>query len=145
MKLIIQMVIIALLAATKIQAQSISASKILNILDSQNSVKIKSELVDLGFKYMREETDYNVQINSFMKSDRMGREHIGLGKNSELFMFVYKPANKDIYNILKSKLLTSEFKYSYSYKDDKFYESDNMRIGIKDKFNIISFFVALKN
>ena len=145
MKILIQIVIIALLATTKIQAQSVSASRILNILDSQSLVKIKSELVELGFTYMGEETDYNVQINSFMKSGRMGREHIEVDKNSELFMLVYKPANKDLYNILKSKLLTSEFKYSYGYKDDKFYESDFMRIGIKDKSNIISFFVALKN
>ena len=126
-------------------AQSVSATKILNILENQNLAKIKTELVGLGFKQMGKATDYNVQINSFMKSDRMGREHIELGKNSELFMFVYKPANKDLYNALKTKLLTSDFKYSYSYKDDKFYETDFMRTGAKDKYGIISFFVALKN
>lgn len=125
--------------------QSISASKILSYLDSQSLTKIKSELASSGFKSMGQESDYNnIQIQSFMKSDRLGKEHIELGKNSELFMFVYKPVSKEYFTALKSKLLTSEFVFAYKLKNNKYYESENMRIGVNTKSNILSFFVALK-
>lgn len=139
------LIILMLLISKMLVAQSISASKILSVLENQNFIKVKSELTELGFKSMGDETDYNINILSFQKSDRLGREHIEIGKNSELFMFVYKPVSKAYFNSLKEKMLTSDFKYSYTHKNAKYYETSVMRLGINESASIISFFVPLKN
>lgn len=66
-----------------------------------------------------------------------------MGKNSELFMFVYMP-EYSVYEILKNKILTPDFKYSYSYKNSKYYENWKIRVGINDVGGIISVFEPLK-
>lgn len=124
--------------------QSVSASKILTFLTSQNVSNIKSELTSSGFKSLGQKRDYNIEIQSFMKSDRLGKEHIEIGKNSELFMLVYRPVSKEYFTALKSKLLTSDFVYAYELKNNRFYESENMRIGVNTQSGLLSFFVALK-
>lgn len=78
----------------------------------------------------------------FVKKTSRGLEKIEMGKNSELFMFVYK-SESAVYEILKSKILTSDFKYSYSYKNAKYYQNEEMRIGADDKNKIISIFKPL--
>lgn len=132
------------LISSSTYGQSLSASKILTFLESQNTTEIITELNSSGFKSIGQESDYNIGIQSFIKSDRLGKEHIELGNNNELFMIIYKPVSKEYFTALKSKLLTSEFIYAYELKNNKYYESKNMRIGVNTKSNILSFFVALK-
>lgn len=143
MKTLILLMLIAL--SSQVYGQSISASQIITILNSQNNSKVEDNLKSMGFKFMSKEEDNGIQISSYMKSGRYGSEHLELGRNKELYMFVYKPASSDFYEALKEKFLTSEFQYSYTFKNAKYYETTEMRLGINNSSSIISFFVPLKN
>lgn len=123
-------------------AQSISASKFLQYTNSQNVALISKELKHLGFQ-TRTDNSEGYPIYQFAKKSTRGIEKIEIGKNSELFMFTYK-AEYSVYEILKNKILTSDYQYSYSYKNTKYYENGNMRIGIDDTNGIISAFKPLK-
>lgn len=123
-------------------AQSISASKFLQYTNSQNVALISKELKHLGFQ-TRTDNSEGYPIYQFAKKSTRGIEKIEIGKNSELFMFTYK-AEYSVYEILKNKILTSDYQYSYSYKNTKYYENGNMRIGIDDTNGIISAFKTLK-
>ena len=79
----------------------------------------------------------------FAKKSSHGVETVEISKNSELFMFVYK-TNSEVYQILKNKLLLPSFSYAYAYKNTKYYENSQMRIGLNDNNNILSIFKPLK-
>ncbi len=123
-------------------SQSISASRILYFASSQNIDAIIKELKQLGFK-TRTENSEGYTIYQFLKKTRRGVEQVEMGKNTELFMFTYKP-EYSVYSILKGKILTSDFKYSYSYKNTKYYENGKTRIGDDETKGIISVFKPLK-
>ena len=123
-------------------AQSISASKLLQYGNLQNISIITKELKQLGFQTKIDNSE-GYPIYQFAKKTSRGLEKIEMGNNSELFMFIYK-SESAVYEILKSKILTSDFKYSYSYKNAKYYENEKMRIGADDKNGIISIFKPLK-
>lgn len=122
--------------------QSLSASKLLQYGNLQNSSIITKELQQLGFQTKTDSSE-GYPIYQFTKKTSRGLERIEMGNNSELFMFIYK-SESAVYEILKSKILTSDFKYSYSYKNAKYYENEKMRIGADDKNGIISIFKPLK-
>ena len=122
--------------------QSLCASKLLQFASSQNISIITKELKQLGFQ-TRTDNSEGYPIYQFAKKTSRGLEKIEMGNNSELFMFIYK-SESAVYEILKSKILTSDFKYSYSYKNTKYYENEKMRIGVDDKNGIISIFKPLK-
>ena len=122
--------------------QSLSASKLLQYGNLQNSSIITKELQQLGFQTKTDSSE-GYPIYHFTKKTSRGLERIEMGNNSELFMFIYK-SESAVYEILKSKILTSDFKYSYSYKNAKYYENKKMRIGTDDKNGIISIFKPLK-
>lgn len=134
--------IILILFPIFFSAQSISASKILDYANSQNISLITKELKQLGFQTKTDNSE-GYPIYQFAKKTSRGIEKIEMGKNTELFMFTYKPAN-DAYNIIKDKILTSDFQVGYNYKNGKYYENGNMRIGINDTSGIISAFKPLK-
>jgi len=139
------LVFIGVLLSISTYGQSVSASKIISFLESQSKTEITQKLKDLGFTYKGEsELAGNFKEYTFYTTSEYGTELINIGQNDELFSVVYKLANSNFFNSLKEKLLTSKFEYSYSYKNNKYYESSNMRIGINIKNNILSFFVALK-
>ena len=123
-------------------AQSISASRILYYANYQNISSITKELKQLGFQTKTDNSE-GYPIYQFAKKTSRGIEKIEMGKNTELFMFTYKPAN-DAYNIIKDKILTSDFQFAYNYKNGKYYENGKMRIGINDTTGIISAFKPLK-
>lgn len=123
-------------------SQSISASRILYFASSQNIDAIIKELKQLGFK-TRTDNSEGYTIYQFLKKTRRGVEQVEMGKNTELFMFTYKP-EYSVYSILKGKILTSDFKYSYSYKNTKYYENGKTRIGDDETKGIISVFKPLK-
>lgn len=123
-------------------AQSISASKILDYANSQNISLITKELKQLGFQTKTDNSE-GYPIYQFAKKTSRGIEKIEMGKNTELFMFTYKLAN-DVYNIIRDKILTSDFQFAYNYKNSKYYENGKMRIGINDTSGIISVFKPLK-
>lgn len=123
-------------------AQSISASKILDYANFQNISLITNELKQLGFQTKTDNSE-GYPIYQFVKKTSRGVEKIEMGKNSELFMFTYKP-EYSVYKVLKSKMLTSDFQYRYSYKNTKYYENGKLRIGADDVNGIISIFKPLK-
>lgn len=123
-------------------AQSISASKLLDYANSQNIATITKELTQLGFQ-TRTDNSECYPIYQFAKKTSRGVEKIEMGKNSELFMFTYKP-DSTVYEILKNKILTSEFEFSYKYKNAKYYENGYLRIGEDDFSGVISIFKPLK-
>ena len=123
-------------------AQSISASKLLQYGNSQNISIISKELKQLGFQSKTDNSE-GYSIYQFAKKTSRGLEKIEMSKNSELFMFVYE-AEHSVYEILKNKILTADFKYAYSYKNAQYYEDGRMRIGADDKNGIISIFKPLK-
>ena len=123
-------------------AQSISASRLLYYANNQNIGTITKELKQLGFQ-TRMDNSEGYAIYQFAKKTSRGVEKIEMGKNSEIFMFTYKP-EFSVYEILKNKLLTSDYHYTYSYKNTKYYENGRMRIGVDDTNGIISVFKPLK-
>lgn len=131
-----------ILITALMSAQSISASKLLQYANSQNISTISKELIQLGFQ-TRTDNSEGYPIYQFAKKTSRGVENIEMGKNSELFMFTYKTTHS-IYEILKNKLLTSDFQYAYGYKNVKFYENGKLRIGANDVNGIISIFKPLK-
>ena len=134
--------IILILFPIFFSAQSISASKILDYANSQNISLITKELKQLGFQTKTDNSE-GYPIYQFAKKTSRGIENIEMAKNTELFMFTYKPAN-DVYNIIKDKILTSDFQFAYNYKNTKYYENGRMRIGVDDTNGIISVFKPLK-
>ena len=134
--------IILILFPIFFSAQSISASKILDYANSQNISLITKELKQLGFQTKTDNSE-GYPIYQFAKKTSRGIENIEMAKNTELFMFTYKPAN-DVYNIIKDKILTSDFQFAYNYKNSKYYENGRMRIGVDDTNGIISVFKPLK-
>lgn len=135
--------ILFFLLSPNLSAQSLSASKINSFLNQQSSTVIKQELKNQSFKLINSNSEYNVQTSQYSKAGSYGSEEFAFGRNSELFMITYKPS-VTFYRSLKEKMLTSNFVYTYSHGNNKYFESHNMRIGINDKAGIISFFVALK-
>ena len=125
--------------------QSVSASKIISFLESQNNTEITQNLKTLGFVFKgKSKVIGNFYEYMFYSTTDYGTELLSISQNDELFGVVYKLANSNFFNSLKEKLLTSEFGYAYSYKNTKYYESTNMRIGVNSESRILSFFVALK-
>ncbi|AZA52759.1 hypothetical protein [Chryseobacterium sp. G0201] len=123
-------------------SQSISASKLLDYINIQNSETITKELKQLGFQ-TRVDNSEGYPIYRFAKETSRGIEKIEVGKNTELFMITYRP-EYTAYEILRNKILTSDFQYAYSYKSTKYYENSTMRIGADNTNGIISVFKQLK-
>lgn len=123
-------------------AQSVSASKILNYLENQKQTEISNALIKAGFQSDGKETNYNGTLYSYHKAGTYGLEKFSFGYTEELFSIIYKPAS-NFYSAMKEKMLTSDFVYSYSYKETKYYENGSMRIGVNDVAKTISFFVIL--
>ncbi|WP_146228835.1 hypothetical protein [Mesonia sp. K7] len=114
-------------------------------MGSQDCEEISQELEFLGFEYDGENKISEAFIaQTYFINTTYGLETFNFAKNDELFAIVYNIANNDFLEIIKSKLVTNEFSFAYSFKDVKFYENNKMRIGINEKSNILSFFVALK-
>ena len=126
-----------------INAQSISVGKIHTCLQSQNQKEISKILTGLDFKFENKATEYNMTLYTYRKIGTRGIEVFSFGYNDELFSVIYNSA-KGVYSAMKEKMLTDNFVYSYSYGVTKFYESNDMRIGLNDANNTISFFVELK-
>jgi len=135
------LVIIAVVIASNINAQSISASKIFKYLDNQKQTEISKELLSMGFVFRGKETHYNATWYSYHKTGSYGLEKFTVSYMDELFCIIYEPATNEVYSTFKEIMLTRDFGYSYSYKNTKYYENDRMRIGVNDTSKIISFFV----
>lgn len=141
---IIISLIVSLGILTNANAQSISASKIFNCLDSQRQTEVSADLLRLGFTLTEKKETTMFKGYAYTKKSSYGIENFNLAVNDELFSVIYKPATSDIYSAIKEKILTEDFRYSYSYQVTKYYENSNMRIGVNDTNKIISFFVKLK-
>lgn len=125
-----------------LNAQSVSVSKIFKYLQSQKQEEVSKDLINLGFQFDKKEANYNATLFNYHKAGTYGLEKFSFGYNDELFSLIYKPAN-NFYSTMKEKVLTSNFIYSYSHGNTKYYESSDMRIGTNDMNKIISFFVKL--
>ena len=143
MKIIILTISILVLVFTSSNAQSISVGKIHTCLQSQNQKEISKILTGLDFKFDNKATEYNMTLYTYRKIGTRGIEVFSFGYNDELFSVIYNSA-KGVYSAIKEKMLTDNFVYSYSYGVTKYYESNDMRIGLNDANNTISFFVELK-
>ncbi len=123
--------------------QSVSASKILNFLNSQNTTTIGAELKKVGFTFKgKSNFDGNTEY-SYYKNGRFGLEKFNVTSNDELFSIVYK-TSPEAFQAYKHKLLTNDFEYAYEMRNNKYYENGSMRIGINENSSIISLFVKLK-
>lgn len=136
--------VILLGISTNTNAQSLSASKIINYLHGQNQTEISADLLMQGFILAEKKETAMFKGYAYTKKSSYGIENFNLAVNDELFSIIYKPATTDIYSAIKEKMLTKDFIYSYSYQTTKYYESSNIRIGVNDTNKIISFFVKLK-
>ena len=131
------------LCTTSAFGQSVSASKILNFLDSQNTSAIGTELKKVGFTFKGKSQFDGFTEFSYQKSGKYGLEKINIGFNDELFSVVYK-TSQDAFNAYRTKLLTDDFQHAYNFKNTQYYENGSMRIGINKTSYIISCFVKLK-
>lgn len=123
--------------------QSVSVSKILNFLKDQNLTTIGADLKKVGFNFKGKSEFDGFTEFAYQKKGNSGLEQININYNDELFSIVYKTST-EAFSAYKAKLLTNDFQYAYSYKNSKFYESENMRIGINENSSIISLFVKVK-
>lgn len=129
--------------STGISAQSVTVTKVLHYLEIQNQIEIEKDLVKVGFKFNKKRSEPNMTEYSYNKTDNYGLQKISIFNNDELFSIVYHPVS-DFYLSMKEIMLKKvDFTYAYTNKDTKFYESSNMRIGINDKYETVSFFVKL--
>lgn len=131
--------IILTLLPIAISSQSLSASKLYEYANFQNIQAISKELKIKGFVTSSKIRD-GYKINDFKKAS----EQLWISSNDELFMVIYKPSYT-IYILLKEKLLTDEFAYAYTYNNNKYYETKEIRLGFNDLNGIISIFKPLKN
>lgn len=122
--------------------QSVSVTKILSLVESRSVDIVSKELFELGFKLEESTVEDGFKIKQFSKHIKSNKESMMISINSELFMTSYKTTQKEAYDILKQKLLTSNFKYAYSYKNNLYYESNSMRIGLNNSANIITLIVS---
>ena len=133
------------LITTTVYAQSLSASKIISILENQSLSAVAQRMETSGFTYDgTSKFDGNMVEYRYHKTTSHGTEAVTIGGNDELYSVVYKMANANVLNALREKMLTYQFVYAYSYKNSRYYESTNMRIGVNTGSNILSFFVAKK-
>lgn len=130
--------------SVSINAQSISASKILGYLNGQKQSVISADLLKLGFTQPDKKESTTFTGYAYTKKGELGIEYLSIVINDEIFSVLYKPATTALYSALKEKMLTKDFVYTYSYLTAKYYESSDMRIGINDTNNVISFFVKKK-
>ena len=119
--------------------QSLSITKVVGYASESNMNLISSELQQKGFTLQKSTVD-GYPMHSYKKSSG---EVINITRNDELRMVIYKPSY-EVYKVFKNKVLTKEFQYAYSYKNNDYYESNFMRIGYNDLNGIISFFKPLK-
>ncbi|MCC2600498.1 hypothetical protein [Sphingobacterium sp. FBM7-1] len=124
-------------------AQSVSVSKLMKILKTQNLTDISSELKELGFIYRGKRQQDGFSIMPYTKKNTIETtEELVVSVNDELFSLLYK-VNPNFFNAYKSKLLTDDFSYSYEANGNRYYENNNMRIGFNEKSYIISLFTKL--
>jgi len=147
-KTLLQRFFIALVLTASSQitlGQSISASKIFEFLQHQQTSKIVADLTSKQFKYMTTNTNssYGITLKEYSKEGSLGKENFTFGKNNELFMIIYHPATSATFEAYKTKFLTADFGYAYSYKDTKYFENGSMRIGINEVRCNLSFFCKL--
>lgn len=134
-------IIFALCMSADMSAQSISASKIISYLNGQNISDISSDLLKLGFISGEKKKTSIFSGYAYSKNSEYGTEKLNIAINDELFSIIYSPATQSMYSAIKEKMLTKDFKYSYSHQVTKYYENTTMRIGVNDSSKIISFFV----
>ncbi|MGY5351545.1 hypothetical protein ACXGQW_03110 [Wenyingzhuangia sp. IMCC45533] len=125
--------------------QSLSVTKLTQFLESQDFKIIESKLIAMSFVVDSKNKEYNTITTTYFKKGSLGSEMLIVGKSDEIFSLVYKPSKKQFYSVLKQKFLTNDFKHAFSAKGHVFYESDYMRIGIKDSSNILNLIVNLNN
>lgn len=123
--------------------QSVSASKILNFLNSQNTTTIGAELKKVGFTFKGKSNFDGYTEYAYNKNGLYGLEKFNITLNDELFAISYK-TSPEAFQAYKIKLLTNDFVYAYEMRNNKYYENGNMRIGINENSSIISLFVKLK-
>ena len=128
---------------SSLSAQSISSTKIYEYLNIQNSKTISMDIESKGFQFKGTAKAPNGNVNHYAKDSSYGHEKFSLFSNDELFAVVYKPG-REYYESYKERMLTSDFKYSYSSGKDKYYENGKIRIGINSDDGILSFFADLK-
>jgi hypothetical protein len=143
MKRVLQIILIVIYFNSSLCGQSVSVSKVVQFLISQDRTIIDLELKKLGFKFIeKKKFDEFIQYTYF-KNGMSGKEKINVGTNDELFCIQYF-TTADAFNIYKAKLLTDDFHFAYNYKENQYYENESMRIGLNEKSSIISCFVPLK-
>lgn len=120
-------------------SQSLSVTKVVGYASESNMNVITQDLQQKGFS-LKKSTAEGYPMYSFKKSNG---EVINVTRNDELRMVVYKPSY-EVYKVFKNKLLTKEFQFAYSYRNNDYYESNFMRIGANDINGIISIFKPLK-
>lgn len=128
----------------KVNAQSISVTKVFHYLEIQNKNEIEEDLLKLGFKFNKKRSEVNLTEYSYHKTDSYGLQKVSIFNNDELFSIIYNPVTSFYLSLKEIMLKNEKFNYAYTNRDIKFYESNDMRIGINDKNETVSFFVKLK-
>lgn len=134
-KLLISSLIIPIMS----YSQSLSITKVIGYASESDINFITTELSQKGFSVKKSVVE-GYPMYSYKKSSG---ETLSIGRNEELRMVIYKPSY-EVYQTFKTKVLTPEFHFSYSYKNNNYYESTFMRIGVNDTNGIISFFKPIK-
>lgn len=135
--------LIILFCSISVFSQSVSASKILNFLNNQNTTSIGTELKKVGFTFKGKSNFDGYTEYAYNKNGRYGLEKFNVTLNDELFSIVYK-TSPEAFQAYKLKLLTNDFEYAYEMRNNKYYENGSIRIGINENSSIISLFVKLK-
>ncbi len=139
----IKILLFSLLICNICTSQSISKTKLYELLLSQDEKAIITYLTNRNFKSIGPDLIANgLTIKQFGKVELDNKEGFGFGKNDELFMISYMPAHK-YFSAYVELLKTSDFRYEYTVGDIVHYENGEVRLGINPK-GFVSLFIDLK-
>jgi len=125
-------------------SQSLSVSELMMFINSQSHSETVSVLEKKGFSYYQKTANTFV-LHHYYKLNGVNQEQFAFGKSSNLFTVAYIP-NKSYYLTYKSKLLTSNYEYSGSSGNHKYYDDSKLmiRLGFDDSLGAISITRELK-
>lgn len=144
MKQVITLLTIFLLSIS-VYGQSLSGNEILPIVESQRDALFMQVLDSCGFTFNGDkQKDENSTAYYFEKVTNAGLEFVTITVTDKLFSFIYVPVTAKVSNMIKEKLLATNFEYGYSNQNLKYYrvtyKGTKMQLEVKDGGRALTFF-----
>lgn len=130
---------ILLIVSGLIYCQSLQSSDLEDFVTSQTIEEISNTMTSKGF-VKSEELQNDLLYTNFKKDD----ERITLVVNNQLFSVVYKTNVSNAVTKANS-FISMGYKYSHTYKNNEYYDSSDMRIGLNRINGILTLIKHLRS